>query len=249
MERRAQQSPDELTAFEERLEREEYQDRIEQVQGRDRGRDPPAPGGRPGGRGDGQDAAQAVARGRRVHARQPRRDADAAQGAVPAHPQARRPPGPQAAPRPQGPARLPQHGAPLAVLRRRAGRAEVQVPAPGQARADRRGRHLRLGGGVRPLHADARVRHPAPVLQGPLVRVHRRHRRGHRLLQGHRGHPGGDPPRQHRGRRRVGRRALRLRPRLRGVLADAGARTSARRRPCCCSATPATTTTPARRGW
>ncbi len=54
--------------------------------------------------------------------------------------------------------------------------------------------------------------------QGPLVRVHRRHRRGHRLLQGRRGHHRGDPPGEHRGRRGVGRRAQRLRPRLRGVL-------------------------------
>ena len=86
-----------------------------EVQERDRGRDPPPAGRRPRRRGDGQDAAQAAARGRRVHARQPRRDAVAAEGAVPADPQARRPPGPQAPPRPQGPARLPQHGAPLAV--------------------------------------------------------------------------------------------------------------------------------------
>ena len=86
-----------------------------EVQERDRGRDPPPAGRRPRRRGDGQDAAQAAARGRRVHARLPRRDAVAAQGAVPADPQAGRPPGPQAPPRPQGPARLPQHGAPLAV--------------------------------------------------------------------------------------------------------------------------------------
>ena len=86
-----------------------------EVQGRDRGRDPPPAGRRPRRRGDGQDAAQAAARGRRVHARLARRDAVAAEGAVPADPQARRPPGPQAPPRPQGPARLPQHGAPLAV--------------------------------------------------------------------------------------------------------------------------------------
>ena len=44
-----------------------------------------------------------------------RRDAVAEEGAVPADPQARRPPGPQAPPRSQGSARLPQHGAPLAA--------------------------------------------------------------------------------------------------------------------------------------
>ena len=47
---------------------------------------------------------------------------------LPAHPQARGAPRPQAPPRPQGRARLPQHRASLAVVRRRAGRAEVQVP-------------------------------------------------------------------------------------------------------------------------
>ena len=93
----------------------------------DRGRDPPAPGGRPGRRGDGPHAAQAAARGHRLHARQPGGDGRAAQGAVPADPPAGRAPGPQAPPRPQGPARLPQHRPPLAQLRRRAGRA--QVPA------------------------------------------------------------------------------------------------------------------------
>ena len=46
----------------------------------DRGRDPPPPGGRPRRRGHGQDAAQAAARGRRLHARQPRGDGVAAQG-------------------------------------------------------------------------------------------------------------------------------------------------------------------------
>ena len=48
----------------------------------------------------------------------------------PLDPQAGRAPGPQAPPRPQGPARLPQHRAPLAQLRRRAGRAQVPYPRP-----------------------------------------------------------------------------------------------------------------------
>ena len=94
-----------------------------EVQEGDRGRDPPPAGGRPRRRRHVQDAAQAAARGRRLHARQPRGDAVAAQGAAAAHPQARRPPGPQAPPRPQGPARLPQHDAALAVVRRRARRS------------------------------------------------------------------------------------------------------------------------------
>ena len=146
----------------------------------DRGRDPPPAGGRPRRRGDGQDAAQAAARGRRLHARLTRGDGRAAPRDLPAHPQARRAPGPQAAPRAQGPARLPQHGAPLAVLRRRAGRAEVPLPAPGEARDHGRRRHLRFGRGVRPLHAAPRLRDQRPVLEGARVRVHRRHRRGDR---------------------------------------------------------------------
>ena len=214
----------------------------------DRGRDPAPAGGRPRRRGDGQDAAQAAARGRRLHARLARRDGVAAQGAVPADPQAGRPPGPQAPPRPQGPARLPQHGPPLALLRRRAGRAQVQVPPAGQAGADGRGRHLGLGRGLRPLHPAPRVRHPGPVLEGPLVRLHRRHRRGDRVLQGRRGHHRGRPPRQHRGRRRLGRRPLRLRPRLRGVLGALRQGRRARRPRSSCSATRGTTTTPPRAG-
>ena len=115
MEATREQVGGELTSLEERLEREEYQDRIEKFKTEieaeirrrlvaDRG-------------------AEAMAKTLRkplpedvefMHA-SPRRDAVAAQGAVPADPQARRPPGPQAPPRPQGPARLPQHGAPLAV--------------------------------------------------------------------------------------------------------------------------------------
>ena len=56
-----------------------------------------------------------------------------------------------------------------------------------------------------------------PVLEGAVVGVHRRHRRGHPLLRGVRRHHRGGPPGEHRGRRRVGRRPLRLRPRVRGV--------------------------------
>ena len=69
-----------------------------------------------------------------------------------------------------------------------------------------------------------------PVLEGAVVRVHRRHRRGHALLRGRRGHHRGRAPGQHRGRRRVGRRPLRLRPRLRGVLAAVGQGDQPRRR-------------------
>ena len=58
-----------MTPLEERLERDEYEARIEQLKQGDRGRDPPPAGGRPGRRGHGQDAAQAAARGHRLHAR------------------------------------------------------------------------------------------------------------------------------------------------------------------------------------
>ena len=61
-----------------------------------------------------------------------------------------------------------------------------------------------------------------PVLEGAGVRVHRRRRRGHPHVRGRRGHQRGRAPGEHRGRRRVGRRPLRLRPRLRGVLAAVG---------------------------
>ena len=129
MEATKEQVGGELTSLEERLEKEEYQRPHREVQGRGRSRDPAPAGRRPRRRGDGQDAAQAAAGRRRVHARLARRDAVAEEGAVPADPQARRPTHPQAPPRAQGPARLPQHRPPLAQLRRGAGRTEVQVPA------------------------------------------------------------------------------------------------------------------------
>ena len=188
MEQAAQDAGGELTNLEERLERDEFEHRIEKFKNEieaeirrrlvaDRG-------------------VEAMAKTLRkplpedvefMHASRDEMES-LQEGVAAADPQARRPPGPQAPPRSQGAARLPQHRAPLAQLRRRAGRAEVQVPAPGQARADGGRRHLRLGRCVRPLHADARLRDPGSVLQGPLVRVHRRHRRGHRVLPVDRGH-------------------------------------------------------------
>ena len=129
-------------------------------------------------------------------------------------------------------------------LRRRAGRAQVPLPAAVEARDLRGRRHLGIGGRLRPLHAASRVRDQRPVLEGAGVRVHRRHRRGHALLRGRRGHRRGGPPGQHRGRRRVGRRPLRLRPRLRGVLGAVGQGDRARRRRCWSWATRGTTTTP-----
>ena len=65
---------------------------------------------------------------------------------------------------------------------------KFRYPRPIEARDLRHRRHLRVGGGVRPLHAAPRVRHQQPVLQGAGVRVHRWHRRGHPLLRRRRGH-------------------------------------------------------------
>ena len=86
-----------------------------------------------------------------------------------------------------------------------------------------------------------------PVLEGALVGVHRRHRRGHTLLRRVRRHHRGGAPRQHRGRRRLGRRPLRLRPRLRGVPRPAHPEITPKTRSSC-SATRATTTTRRRHG-
>ena len=136
----------------------------------------------------------------------------------------------------------------VAVLRRRARGAEVPAPAPVEARDHGRRRHLRLGGELRPLHAAVRLRDGQPVLEGPVVGVHRRHRRGDPLLPGGRRRHRGGAPGEHRGRRRVGRRPLRLRPRVRGLPRAPPDRDHARRRRSSCSATPGTTTTRPRPG-
>ena len=158
-----------------------------------------------------------LARGHRVHARIARGDDDAAARGVPADARARG--SARAAAQAQEPrhARLPQDRARVAVVRRRAGRAEVPQPASVEARGDGRRRHLRFRRQLRPLHAHVRVRDGEPVLEGAVMGVHRRHRRGHPLLPGVRRRLGGRAPRQHRSRRGVGRRPLRLRPRVRGV--------------------------------
>ena len=140
-------------------------------------------------------------------------------------------------------ARLPPDRAPLTVVRRGPGRTEVQAPQAVEARDHGGRRHLRLGGELRPLHVAVRLRDGGAVLEGALVGVHRRDRRGHAVLRrverAHRGRA----PRQHRGRRRLGRRPLRLRPRVRG-LPRPPPRARSRRRPrSSCSAMRATTTT------
>ena len=141
---------------------------------------------------------------------------------LPVDPASRRAPRTEAAPRTQRSARLPSDGARVAQLRRRSGRAEVPLSASAQAGDLRHRRHLRLGGRVRPFHADARVCDQWPVLQGPILRVHRRHRRGDVVLRGGRGRDRGGASRQHRSRRRVGRRPLRLRACVRDLLAAVG---------------------------
>ena len=114
-------------------------------------------------------------------------------------------------------ARLPPDRAALALVRRGARGAEVQAAAPVEAGDHGGRRHLGFGRVVRPLHAAVRVRDAERVLEGPVVGVHRRHRRGHALLRRGRRRRRRDPAGEHRSRRRVGRRPLRLRARVRGV--------------------------------
>ena len=147
----------------------------------------------------------------------------AAAGDLPADPQAGGAAGAQASPRPQGSARLPQHRAPLAVLRRRAGRAQVPLPAAVQARdhvvvADISGSvaafarfTLQLVYAISSQFSKVR----SFVFIDGIDEVTS-------LLRGRRGHHRGRPPGQHRGRRHLGRRSLRLRPRLRDVLGTWG---------------------------
>ena len=127
MQQAHQDAPEPLTPLEERLEHDEYENRIEQLKKEieseirrrlvaDRG-------------------VEAMAKTLRkplpedidfMHASREEM-VDAAQGAAAAHPTARGSAGPQASPWPQGCPRLPQHRSPLAQLRRCAGRAEVPV--------------------------------------------------------------------------------------------------------------------------
>ena len=218
MERARTTTPGALTPLEERLERDEYESRIDQLKKEieaeirrrlvaDRG-------------------VEAMARTLRkplpedvdfMHASREEM-VELAQGHLPADPEAGGAPGPQAPPRPQGPARLPRTVRHSLSYGGVPAEPKFRYPAPGQARDLRHRRHLGFGGRLRPLHPASRLCHRRPVLEGAVVRVHRRHRRGDPLLRGRRRHRRGRAPGQHRGRRGVGRRPLRLRPRLRGVL-------------------------------
>ena len=176
-------TPSRLTGLEERLLADEYRARIEKLRRGRRERDP-APAGRgPRRRGAGPVGAQAATRGHRRHARDPGGAGRPAAGPAPALAQARRPAGPQASARAPGAARLPGHRPAVAVDRRRAGRAALPPSPPGQARDLRDRRHLGLGGVVRPLHPAPRLRHQLAVLQGPQLRLRRRHRRGDPVLR------------------------------------------------------------------
>ena len=213
-----------------------------------RDRDPPAAGRGPRRRGPGALGAQAAARGHRRHARHPRGAGHAPPGPAPALAQAGGPPGPQAAARPQGTARLPGHHAALALDRRGAHRAALPASPAGQARDLRDRRHLGLGGQLRPLHPAPGLRHQLAVLQGAQLRLRRRDRRGHAVLRG-RGRPGrGGGPHQHRGRRHLGRRPLRLRARADRVPPALGRPGDLALERHGARATPATTTTPRSRG-
>ena len=113
-------------------------------EGDDRGRDPAPARRRPRRRGDGAHAAQAAARRRRLHARVARGDAAAPEGDLPADARARGPA--RAAPPAPAPrhARLPPDRAALDVVRRRAGRAQVQAAPAVEARDHGGRRHLRV---------------------------------------------------------------------------------------------------------
>ena len=132
-----------------RLAREEFEARLALLPRHDRGSDPAGAGRRPRRGGDGAHTAQAVARGHRVHARVARGDGDVAAGRLSAHPCARGTPRAAAPASQPGPSRLPQDGPGVAVVRGRAGRAQVPQPAPVEARGDGHRRHLGLGGELR----------------------------------------------------------------------------------------------------
>ena len=102
------------------------------------------------------------------------------------------------------------------------GRAQVPLSAAVQARDRGDRRHLRFGGLLRPVHPAPGPRHQHPVLQGAQLRVHRRHRRGHPLLRGRRRSRRRGAPDQHRGRRHLGGRPLRLRTCAHRVLGAVG---------------------------
>ena len=82
-------------------------------------------------------------------------------------------------------------------LRRRASGASIQISPSIQARVDGYRRHLRLGCSLCSVHPDAGVCDLGPVFEGPLVRFHRWSRRSDRLLQVDRRHFRSYPSRQH----------------------------------------------------
>jgi uncharacterized protein with von Willebrand factor type A (vWA) domain len=105
-----------------------------------------------------------------------------------------------------------------------------QAAQAAQARADGAVRRVRLGRGLRALHAAAGLRAVRAVHEGPGVRVHRHRRRGLPLLRPGRRRRRRPRPHVVRGAAGLVRRAQRLRPldpRVRRPLPDAvGPRTS-----------------------
>ena len=209
----------ELTPLEERLEQRRVREPHRAAQEGDRGRDPPPPGGRPRRRGHGQDAAQAAARGRRLHARHPARRWRRCARRI--YPLTRK-----LAVRL---ARKRRHGRKGPLDFRSTVRHSLSyggVPAEPKFRYPRPAKPeiiviADISGSVAAfarftLHLvyaipDQFSKVRAFVFIDGIDEVTE-------LLRGRRGHHRGRPPGQHRGRRRLGRRPLRLRPRLRGVL-------------------------------
>ena len=96
----------------------------------------------------------------------------------------------RAAPPPPAPRhpRLPPDHSPLDGVRRHPGRAEVQTAETVEAGDHGRRRHQRLGRVLRALHVAVRLRNAERVLEGAVVGVHRRRRRGDPLLRRGRRH-------------------------------------------------------------
>ncbi len=186
--------------------------------GDDRGRDPPPARRRPRRRGDGAHAAQAAARGRRLHARVARGDAAAAAGDLPADARAR---GPARAAPPAPPPRAPRLPPDRARTRcrtaacppsrssstraRRSPRSWSSPTSPARSRASPASR---CSSSTRWQSEFSKVR--SWVFIDGIDEVTRFFDESEDVERG-------DPPGEHRGRRRVGRRPLRLRPRVRGV--------------------------------
>ena len=186
--------------------------------GADRGGDPPPARRRPRRRGDGAHAAQAAARRRRLHARVARGDARAAAGDLPAHARARGPARAAAPAPPPRPPRLPPDRA-RTRCRTAACRPSRSSSDPHPSKpeimvvADISGSVASFARFtlqfVYAMESQFSKVRSWVFIDGidEVTRFFERVRRRRR----------GGPPGQHRSRRRLGRRPLRLRPRVRDV--------------------------------